>query len=84
MATGDMYKDDKNRLLNCAAGLGCRAVFSPLIFFLNVSADALTVLIKADESVLRAVYIEYATLLSISQLQRNTKPLQLIFCNLYL
>lgn len=57
-----MCKDDESHLLNCAAGLSDGAVLSPLMFFSsNVSVDALTVLIKADDSVLRTVDIEYAT-----------------------
>lgn len=56
-----MCKDDKNNLMNCAAGLTDGAIFSPLIFFSNVPGDTLTVVIKADESVLRTVYIEYTT-----------------------
>lgn len=54
-----MCKDDENHLLNCAAGLSYGAVFSPVILLSsNVSADALMVLIKADESVPRTVFIE--------------------------
>jgi len=57
-----MCKDVNNHLLNRAAGLSDGAVFSPSVpCSWNVSGDACTVLVEADESVLRTVYTECAT-----------------------